>query len=240
MIFPRSDSHQRSRTDRQRYSRLPETRHCGGNWTFHRLRRIPEREHHRRQSGDLCRDLGKCGDPQVFLAALGLILIAILMVQTGRGSILIGIIGFPWPEFRSASPLARAFFLAAASFRHVFETGPALRRQYRPGRTRLCVLLRRPLRQRRHAGRRLRAGRISSRRKIPSRQPRLACRRHRHDRGRAYWNLHRYQLYRKCRRRCRWRSHRPGQYRDCCAYFLRRCFARRWSRRFPLTPRRLR
>ena len=66
--------------------------------------------------------LGKMGDPQVLLAAGGLLLIAILMARRVGSAILHGIVGhYAGGDSARSRPLARAFFLAAASIRHLSQ-----------------------------------------------------------------------------------------------------------------------
>jgi AGZA family xanthine/uracil permease-like MFS transporter len=96
---------------------------------------------------------GRISDREVLLAAAGVILIAILMIRRVGSAILLGIV----------AALARTISLVAASGGHFSEAGFAFGNTAGPGGIDLCIFLRGPVRQRRHSGGRVRAGRISTR-----------------------------------------------------------------------------
>jgi len=105
------------------------TRYRCWHRSIYRIRWIPERQDHRRKSGDI-RRTGQDIRPQVLLAALGVILIAILMVRRVGSAIFAGDCGdhAHWNSTR-AEPLARAPFLAAASVGHALQTRSSRRHQ---------------------------------------------------------------------------------------------------------------
>ena len=148
---------------------------------------------------------GKASDPQVILAAVGILLIAILMVRRVGSAILIGIVTIT---------LARASFLAAASFWDISKAGSPLGDEDRTGRADLCIFLRGSLRQCGNARRRLRAGRISAERQTAAREPRFAGGCLRHNRGRADGHVHGYELYRKRGGSCGRGAYGAGQSGD--------------------------
>ena len=161
--------------------------------------------------------LGKASDPRVLLAAVGLILIAILMARRVGSAILVGIVaialaGIPlgldhWPEhlfslphpggtflkldFRSAAKIGLGELIFVFFFVDLFDNVGTL------------------------VVRRLRAqGRLPARGQTPAREPRSAGRRIRHHDRRPDRDLHGDQLYRKRRwssRRC---AHGPRQCGD--------------------------
>ena len=159
--------------------------------------------------------LGKTSNPQVFLAAVGVLVIAILMAQRVGSAILIGIvIDHAAGHSLRSQPLAGAYLFVAASVGNIFEARPALGYEARARRAGFCVLLRGSLRQRRHARRRVRAGRISAGRQTAAREPRSAGGRLRHDRRRADGHVHGYQLYRKRGGSSGGSAHRPRKSGD--------------------------
>ena len=140
--------------------------------------------------------LGRFSDPQVILAAVGLLVIAILMARRVGSAILMGIAatalaGIPLRP----DTVARASAFASPPRRHAAEARPARGREIRPRRPDFHLLLRRSLRQRRHADRSVRRGRLHARRQTSARQPRTLGRCARHDHGIADRHLNRHQLH---------------------------------------------
>ena len=89
--------------------------------------------------------LGKLSDPQVILALVGVLFIAILMARRVGSAILIGIIAITlaWHTARR-EPLARAYFLLASPFRDVPQAGSAFGGEARAWRAYFRIFLRRP------------------------------------------------------------------------------------------------
>ena len=141
---------------------------------------------------------GKASDPQVILAALGVMLIAILMVRRVGSAILIGIVaitlvGIPlgvshWPAHLFSLPHPSGTFLKL-DLRSATKLGL--------GELVFVFFFVDLIRQRGNARRRLRAGRISAGWQTAAREPRSAGGRLRHNRWRADRHVHGYELYRK-------------------------------------------
>ena len=160
--------------------------------------------------------LGKISDPQVLLAALGVLLIAILMARRVGGAILIGIVAialagiplgvshwpahiFSWPhpagtflklDFRSAMKLGLGELIFVFFFVDLFDNVGTL--------VGVCE-----------------ARRIPARRQIPAREPRAAGRCFRHDGRRADRHVHGDELHRKRRGSRRGRANGARQRGDC-------------------------
>jgi hypothetical protein len=152
---------------------------------------------------------GKTSDPEVLLAAAGVILIAILMIRKVGSAILLGIVAIAL----AGIPLGLAH-LPGRLFSWPHPAGTA-----GPGRIDLRIFLRGLVRQRRHFGGRVRAGRISARWKIAARQPCFTRGCVRNDGGRADRDVHSDKLHRE-RRGCGcWRTHRIGESGDRRTFF---------------------
>ena len=161
---------------------------------------------------------GKVSDPQVILAAVGMLLIAILMARRVGSAILIGIVAitlvgipfgvshwpahlFSWPhpsgtflklDLRSATKLGLGELIFVFFFVDLFDNVGTL--------VGVCE-----------------QGGFLRRRQIAARQPRVASGRVRHDRWRADRHVHGDELHRKRGGRCGGSANGPGQSGDCGA-----------------------
>ncbi len=91
LAFPSSHTHQHPRANRQRHSRLPETRHSRGIGLFIAFIGLRNAKIIVANPATFV-GLGHASDPQVLLAAAGLVLIAILLARKIGSAILLGII----------------------------------------------------------------------------------------------------------------------------------------------------
>src|SRR5208337_3194540 len=101
---------------------------------------------------------------------------------------------------------------AAASFGHVFEAGFARRRTPGAGGDHFYILVRGPVRQRGHAGGRVRAGRLRQGREDSTSGTRVAGGWRGNDVWRADGNFDGDQLYRECRGSSGGGAHRTEQH----------------------------
>src|SRR6202043_1311594 len=107
------NAHESARANRQWHSRLPQTRYRRRHRALHRIHRLLQIKKKRREFGYICW-VCKISDPQVLLAAIGLIFIAVLMARRISSAILAGILaitiaGIPlglahWPSHLFSLP----------------------------------------------------------------------------------------------------------------------------------------
>jgi AGZA family xanthine/uracil permease-like MFS transporter len=158
--------------------------------------------------------LGSFSDKEVQTACFGLALTIVLVARKVNGGILIGILGTTllgilrgishWPTAILSFPHPSSTFLKL-DFRGASPS--------RISRNPVCILVRRPLRQCRHAGRGMRAGRLHQRRQDSPRRQGFGSRWRRHTVRIVDRNVHGHQLYRKRGRSRRGSAHWPEQCR---------------------------
>ncbi len=181
--------------------------HSGGNRTFYRVRWTAQREARRCQSAKHSSAIGNFGDHEVQLACFGLVLMAILMARRVNGAILIGIAATTLLGVACwASHLAHGnCFDASIRPATLMKLDLRAARTSGVGRDYFCVSLRGSVRQRWHAGRRMRASGLHARWQDSARWTRVAGGRGRNDAGRGDRHIDGDKLHRKrggcCRRR---------------------------------------
>ena len=195
---PDSDRHPRARADRQRNSGLPEAFDRGRDRNVHRVRRIAECESGGGESGDIRQSGHRLRNHEAQLACVGLAIMLILMTRKVTGAILIGVLATTlFGILRGMSSWPTAVF----SLPHPSSTWLQLdlRERLHLGLFEIIFvfLFVDLVRQRGHAGRSVRAGRIRERRENSARGPSVDFGCGWHDLRSAHRNVDGNQLHRE-------------------------------------------